>query len=249
MPTVKLQNGKVLLKDGKVSCSCCEEGCCMYPADKLGDTYEAADLPDAVTINGVSSDKYPTGGIPDLMDGGTPGYWKGGTPQTGDYCISEFGSGVWSLFIYDEDEWDASGGLPCLIGGDDRFNTGNDEIEDQFADCYGVDSSYAGLIILRRQSLCVWTGEDICGREVLLFYCQGDGETPPNCIPTEIHKWHLYYTGYFSNPVEFGCEENFPFDEGFAGVKSSPQNKPDGTYINQLSGGNASETVTEITCP
>jgi hypothetical protein len=33
MPTVKLQNGKVVTKSGKVACSCCEPDCCMYPAD------------------------------------------------------------------------------------------------------------------------------------------------------------------------------------------------------------------------
>jgi hypothetical protein len=34
MPTVKLQAGKVILKNGKVSCTCCGS-CCFYPASKF----------------------------------------------------------------------------------------------------------------------------------------------------------------------------------------------------------------------
>jgi hypothetical protein len=54
--TVKRNGEKVILKGGKVSCSCCdEEECCMYPAQALADGfYSASDLPDAVTISGVS---------------------------------------------------------------------------------------------------------------------------------------------------------------------------------------------------
>jgi hypothetical protein len=54
--TIKRNGEKVILKGGKVSCSCCdEEECCMYPAQALADGfYSASDLPDAVTISGVS---------------------------------------------------------------------------------------------------------------------------------------------------------------------------------------------------
>jgi hypothetical protein len=55
MATVKTQGGKVILKDGKVSCECCATcvfGCGFYSApDLLIGNYTASDLPDAVTIN------------------------------------------------------------------------------------------------------------------------------------------------------------------------------------------------------
>ena len=61
MATIKLQpSGAVVLKDGKVACSCCAQpsGCCPYPAQALVDglyTYE--DLPDAIDIDGVEFTK------------------------------------------------------------------------------------------------------------------------------------------------------------------------------------------------
>jgi hypothetical protein len=51
---------RIVLKDGKVSCSCCEE-CCMYPAQALADGgYSASDLPDAVTVDGTSFNRSGT---------------------------------------------------------------------------------------------------------------------------------------------------------------------------------------------
>ena len=63
--TIKTQGGKVITKGGKVSCECCEEEvCCMYPAESLdagGNIgYSASDLPDAVTVDGVSFDRIGT---------------------------------------------------------------------------------------------------------------------------------------------------------------------------------------------
>jgi hypothetical protein len=207
---VKRNGGKVILKGGKVSCSCCavEPDCCLYPADKLGDTYEVEDLPDAVTINGVSSDKYPTGGIPDLGDGGTPGYWKGGTPQTGDYCISEFGSGVWRLFIYDEDEWDSVDGFPCLIAGDGNLTPGDDTVEDQFADCYEIswendpDDGGPSSVQVTRTGLCSWQG----GGNKLIYQQENDED-----------KW---FVGIFFPP---GLYEGYQRDD-------VPSSSPNGSY-------------------
>ena len=58
MATIKLQpSGKAVLKDGKVACSCCETetGCCYYPSAILSQgIYTVNDLPDAVTVDGVS---------------------------------------------------------------------------------------------------------------------------------------------------------------------------------------------------
>lgn len=61
MATVKLQNGNVILKDGKVSCSCCEPECCMYAAQALAQSlYSSSDLPDAVTVDGTSFNRSGT---------------------------------------------------------------------------------------------------------------------------------------------------------------------------------------------
>jgi hypothetical protein len=50
--TIKTQDGKVITKDGKVSCTCCAEpSCCMYFATTDTPTFPDTDLPDAVTIN------------------------------------------------------------------------------------------------------------------------------------------------------------------------------------------------------
>ena len=56
MATIKLQpSGAVVIKDGKVACSCCAGGCCPYPAQALVDgLYTYDDLPDDVTVNGTS---------------------------------------------------------------------------------------------------------------------------------------------------------------------------------------------------
>ena len=54
MAKVKTTGGKVILKDGKVSCECCDpvETCCMYPASGLDADpgYTAADLPETIKI-------------------------------------------------------------------------------------------------------------------------------------------------------------------------------------------------------
>ena len=45
-----------------VNCACCAGGCCMYPAQALADEiYGANDLPDAVTIGGVSYSRSGSG--------------------------------------------------------------------------------------------------------------------------------------------------------------------------------------------
>ncbi len=59
MATIKLQpSGAVVLKDGKVSCACCDTECCLYPASQLGVGYVAEDLPNGVTLN-FDGNLYP----------------------------------------------------------------------------------------------------------------------------------------------------------------------------------------------
>ena len=52
--TVKTQGGKVITKDGKVSCECCGPDCCFYPAQRLQNgLYPATDLPDTIDFYGT----------------------------------------------------------------------------------------------------------------------------------------------------------------------------------------------------
>jgi hypothetical protein len=149
MPTVKLQNGKVILKDGKVSCTCCdgpEPGeCCLYPASGLGDTYEAADLPDAVTIGGRN-----------FTRSGSVFY-----EDDGPALIEEMGGGNWVLQDFDGDEEGGDYFGICLIGEYDGPTVGL-VVEDQFADCYEVSNPgngndvAAGTVQVFRVSLCRW---------------------------------------------------------------------------------------------
>jgi hypothetical protein len=151
MPTVKLQNGKVILKGGKVSCSCCavEPDCCMYPADGLGDTYEAADLPDEVAL----TYDFAEGTI---MTRDGEQYTE---EEFGIYRINRIADGTddcgesgpkWRLQIKDgEGNWFTDNCTDCLIV--PGF------VEDQFADCYEVDFDGVGVIVTRI-SLCRWEG-------------------------------------------------------------------------------------------
>ena len=60
--TIKTQNGKVITKDGKVSCeSGADPECCMYPSQDFFDSINSAtDLPDAVKVNGTSYSRNNT---------------------------------------------------------------------------------------------------------------------------------------------------------------------------------------------
>jgi hypothetical protein len=49
-PLIKRQGDLIILVDGKVSCSCCETECCMYPADGLGSVYNADNLINSIYV-------------------------------------------------------------------------------------------------------------------------------------------------------------------------------------------------------
>jgi hypothetical protein len=153
MPTVKLQNGKVLLKDGKVSCSCCESepepepDCCMYPADGLGDTYDAADLPDAVTIN-----------WPDHLEGNADKVGSGYEGAGGDVTLTVI-NGKWTLKDTSTDPETVRVVGNCLIRGDGNLEPGDDLVEDQFADelSFTVTGEFTINGTFTRVALCQWT--------------------------------------------------------------------------------------------
>jgi hypothetical protein len=161
MATVRLQNGKVILKDKKVSCSCCEEPeCCMYPAQALADgQYIEDDLPGAVTIDGTSFDRSGTG--------------YGNTTN-----------GV----ILDENVWakyrnGARSNRPCLIQGGVVDQFAGTYTVTIFFEVGSVTST------VTRISLCEWEGPAIIegGNPVTLRYLADELNEPPNFL----YKWFV----------------------------------------------------------
>jgi hypothetical protein len=150
MATIKLQpSGAVVIKDGKVSCACCETECCPYPADLLGVTYQAEDLPDEVNIIAFAG-IYPRTGS---------GYGDG---------LLTVVNGLWTL-TFDGYSYSYS---ECLLAGgvwpqDGSELAGLDVlVEDTFSNCYEVtwsddgNGNGPGSVILYRVSLCDWDSED-----------------------------------------------------------------------------------------
>jgi hypothetical protein len=241
MPTVKLQNGKVILKGGKVSCTCCggpEPSCCMYPASGLGDTYTVDDLPDEVVLTYTAN----LGALPEA-DGVV--FTRGGTPPV--YYIATIGEDEVAIARSGDDwyyEYEGEGdGQPlsvCLI-----FPTFDGRsVADQFADCYEVSfpsNSVAGSFTatLTRQSLCVWisdVGGAVCG-----------GVAPSISEPERYlitlyydeltHKWIATITVYTPNYLDPEDLETAYWQCLAPGggsndtyTKISPQNTPEGDY-------------------
>jgi hypothetical protein len=151
--TIKTQGGKVITKDGKVSCECCgppeppepEPICCMYPADQLGILYTG--LPDTVfaewenRVNGTMTK-------------------SGNTFVSGTVTIARNSSGTAWEFRDSSDNARSTIGN-CLIRGDGGFTPENDRVEDQFKDEYRLiafnelDQKTFSVIVTRTEK-CVW---------------------------------------------------------------------------------------------
>jgi hypothetical protein len=204
MATIKLQNDKVILKNGKVSCTCCEAGeCCMYPAQALFDgLYTVDDLPDSVLLFYDFADELECTRAGSVFTGVLNEFYTytiylgevGGNPQ-------------WLLGIngQPDDNFD------CLITRNYPRVEEEGGVEDQFADTYTV--SYEGdSATVTRQSLCIWTGESISEGETILWRLEyisiNDPEAPAN------FKWLVSIQGLAT----------------IAGIKIPPQNSPVGTY-------------------
>jgi hypothetical protein len=188
MPTVKLQNGRVILKDGKVSCSCCaappEPSCCMYPASGLENSFFAADLP--ATLYGKWGDRAD----------GT--FTKSGDEYTlGTVTIRRnTGGTAWEFYDSTDDATRAIGN--CLIRGDGGLTPGDDTVEDQFNAIYHEDST---LQDYTRKSLCVW-GNTPVGP----FYSSWT-----LTYSTTDNKWYCFSTGMGVGPfsgVKTGAQDS-----------------------------------------
>jgi hypothetical protein len=222
MPTIKLNGGNVLIKNGKASCACCDAAdCCMYPAEGLGDTYEVEDLPDAVTLvgNDESIDAFkvdPPDSGPDYLI-----YYRTatGNPVEAIGTVYDFGDGPVWYFANEDDFSPVTGQNSCLIRGDGNLTPGDDTVEDQFEDCYEVEivvGDRAGTYTVIRRSLCDWSSE-----------VEDNGE------PAGVK---LYYLNELGAPIW-----EIDFSVGYR--KDGNSSSPEGEY----QGGDA--IVTEITCP
>jgi len=210
MATIKLQpSGAVVIKDGKVACSCCEgPSCCPYPAQALVDglyTYE--DLPDAIDIEGLEFTKLDP---PQFLGGVTIYYIY---PNNEDFNLE----GGYSLNINDF----TSGSFWASDFGQDFCLLNDATYKDQFADTYTVSGEPLGSVTLTRVSLCLWTGLDSCGNTVFLelFADPDDGriwylEFPhyiSPCVLSETLIRSVENIGYGNTPV--GGYGNEPYDE------------------------------------
>jgi hypothetical protein len=224
MATIKRNGDKIILKNGKVSCTCCEEPeCCMYPADQLGVTYTEDDLPDAVwvknTFYGSSGDSCGVAGVVLQKNISGDKYYQGTSSCddiTRDWFIRNY-NGNWLTYAFF-----ANTSSPCLIAGDGNFTPEDDRVEDQFADSYEAIIRFDGAPdytrTVTRISLCVWIYEDEFDFVQLRYSSTALGD---------FEKWDLSLTG------DSG---------GFFAKKTDPQNTPVGEYDTGIG---ATATVSE----
>jgi hypothetical protein len=153
--SVKLQSGRVITKEGRVSCECCDE-CCMYPAEALANgLYAANDLPDEITIHYCS---VPGSSI--ISETAT----RSGNSFVGANSSVYLQNNIWFVEAYDNFiETDFN----CLIGSlpnkvEDIVCTETIKgfgVEDRFADAYAVSGPISGTVT--RESICVWRSPNL----------------------------------------------------------------------------------------
>ena len=137
MATVKLQpSGKVVIKDGKVACGCCEVGCCMYEAQALADAlYTADDLPDDVIVNGTS--------LP-----------RSGTTYGNTTSGVIFEENVWAKYTSG-----VRSSRPCLIQGGDEDQFADTYTISGLVGGWETYDVYSESTLLIRNDLCKWVGD------------------------------------------------------------------------------------------
>ena len=175
----------------RVSCSCCDTACCMYPAQLLNEevlTWE--DLPEQIEVLTTGSPTITMQRLePPIEDSGVIVYYE----ETGN------GYSVGENYLYRGDGEDGytvflGGGLfspSCLFTDPEDFR-----IQDLFADTYEVTGPVNGIVT--RQSLCVWTGTGL----TLTYRSQVFPNTPPYIA--NVGKWSLngeIKSGFQDSPV------------------------------------------------
>jgi hypothetical protein len=178
----------------------------MYPAQALVDgLYSVDDLPDEVQIGGYILQKGVALAVfPVQVEGAFYG------------TLSDE-----EAYIYlDNFYWNfgpavGAGGQECLVDGN--------IVQDQFANSYTVTGPPGGPVIVTRQSLCVWTGQDTCGNEVRLEFLSyaEDSDYP---------YWFIGWLEYFGpvgdcNVLDSSSGVKDPYAQGGDGIDT-----PVGSY-------------------
>jgi hypothetical protein len=218
MAIIKYKEGvgetkKILLKNGKASCECCESACCMYPADSFG---SISDLPDTVNFNGNTLSKNGT---------------SYGTTESG--VILE--NGAWQRYINGEIVSSAN----CLIVQYfEREPCNPGIVTDNFSTSYYVDSSgmniepdppcpggyysnsyYRGRqpppYDLRDYSCCAWVSD--------VSNCSEDP-------PQQESGGAIFYNGVFIDDLPYYKWVCAVSSSDIWGVKIGNQNSPVGVY-------------------
>jgi hypothetical protein len=220
MATIKTQlvgsERRILTKNGLISCSCCEAGCCMYPADQLGIGYMEEDLPDEIYLyyriaGRVSEGIMTRSGSTYVID-----------PLLGEVTASVVFGIAWQFtgLFYVTDDFLSFQNI-CLIKTsfpfvppEDGDTQSVDSIVDQFSDTYTVNTyddfvggSPVSSFVITRTELCLWTGFDGRyggGTDVSLRY------TAPTPSSTRSSMWTM---------------------RGFGRVDGGPFKSPAGTYL------------------
>ena len=234
--TIKTQDGKVITKDGKVSCTCCEEpSCCMYFATTDTPTFPDTDLPDAVTIN-------------------WPGHFEGSADRSGRTYSAE----TVSLAINEaKTDWvlsDSATGQSRTVG-ECLLREAGGLVIDQFKAEYDFNDPYnwgAGHsdYTLPRVGLCLWEYYDdqiVASGEGIFQYTEPytperEGAlawayiiylvSPPISSGRPgwfMEAWRLFKDTVYDEELDEDIDILKVDFEG-AAYKDGDQNRPDGTY-------------------
>lgn len=178
--TVKTQGGKVILKDGRVSCSCCEEEGCLqyrlYSANLYGVKYEINDLPDSIDATIVGGNQYSLGERFTLLKNSTlettPGTETPFYVESGFFDIVETDEGVdyyrgglgiviidqnWRHARYggnSEDGWQTSPSwaesIPLIANQNLQEGDQNIRVLDFFANSFSVSGPSFSVVVVRQ---------------------------------------------------------------------------------------------------
>jgi hypothetical protein len=189
----------------------------MYPADLLGSTYSANDLPDAVTVNWT--DRF-TGSMS-----------KSGSGYAGGGATLQIVNGIWRLSDSDGNRRVGR----CLIRGDGNLTQGDDLVEDQFADCYKLSFTFFGPtdVIVLRNRLCAWETANInagAGERDFEWY-GGLYYRETNFFGDEISpSWIVFLDQEFYNPET----DSFEYQGGVVSEKYTNLGTPIGTWDSDI---------------
>ncbi len=168
--TVKLSaDGNILLKDGRVSCTCCPGECCMWPAQALLDgLYNIEDLPETVYGIGQSDSPYTV----TFERTGTDSPYYEGDDETRIVIVQSNNVALWQLQSNDNGSWvefqDRGGGDECLVqeevevGGVTLARTADDYQDTYTVNVYNevIEGDPVNTFTITRESLCQWSNED-----------------------------------------------------------------------------------------